>query len=204
MLHRAVLSIFRKPTGWENESMISAIPVESFFSAFIFHLSFMLEISLLNCLWQFFTLPEKNIYHFSVLHQKPAKITRKAWLLVGPMRTQQKMSENDDVASYFFLHETCENKKFLSILEKGKQTREICRYSILNSEPGACNSWWVCNWVHFLCVILTSNLSLHSLCWLLSYKEKWEVRWQEMQPLKLTFHSCFCHKRTKTLWDITP
>ena len=127
-----------------------------------------------------------------------------AVVLVGPMRTQQKMSENDDVASYFFLHETCENKKFLSILEKGKQTREICRYSILNSEPGACNSWWVCNWVHFLCVILTSNLSLHSLCWLLSYKEKWEVRWQEMQPLKLTFHSCFCHKRTKTLWDITP
>ena len=81
MLRRAVLSIFRKPTGWENESMISAIPVESLFSAFIFHFTFMLEISLSNCLWQFFTLPEKNIYHFSVLHQKPAKITRKAWLL---------------------------------------------------------------------------------------------------------------------------
>ena len=46
-----------------------------------------------------------------------------------------------------FLHETCENKKFLSILEKGKQTREICRYSILNFELGACDSWWVCDWV---------------------------------------------------------
>ena len=44
---------------------------------------------------------------------------------------------------------------------------------------------------------------LHWLCWLLSYKEKWEVWWQEMQPLKLTFRFCFCHKRTKTFWDIT-
>ena len=168
----------------------------------------MLEISLLNCLWQFFTLPEKNIYHFSVLHQNRQKLHEKRGCCgSGAGRSHANTAKNVRkwwCCKLLFLHETCENKKFLSILEKGKQTREICRYSILNFELGAFDSWWVCDWVHFLCVILTSNLSLHSLCWLLSYKEKWEVRWQEMQPLKLTFHSCFCHKRTKTLWDITP
>ena len=188
--------------------MISVTPVESLFLAFIFHFTFMLEISLLNCLWQFFTLPEKNIYHFSVLHQKPAKITRKAWLLWQwcwsvPCEHSKKCQKMMMLQVTFFTWNMWKQEVFEYPWE-GKQTREICRYSILNSEPGACNSWWVCNWVHFLCVILTSNLSLHSLCWLLSYKEKWEVRWQEMQPLKLTFHSCFCHKRTKTLWDITP
>ena len=204
MLHRAVLSIFRKPTGWENESMISAIPVESFFSAFIFHFSFMLEISLLNCLWQFFYASGEKYLSFLGVAPKTGKNYTKS---VAAGRSHANTAKNVRkwwCCKLLFFTWNMWKQEVFEYPWEGKQTREICRYSILNSEPGACNSWWVCNWVHFLCVILTSNLSLHSLCWLLSYKEKWEVRWQEMQPLKLTFHSCFCHKRTKTLWDITP
>ena len=49
-----------------------------------------------------------------------------AVVLVGPMRTQQKMSENDDVASYFFYMKHVKTRSFwVSLRRENKPEKYV-------------------------------------------------------------------------------
>ena len=60
-----------------------------------------------------------------------------AVVLVGPMRTQQKMSENDDVASYFFYMKHVKTRSFwVSLRRENKPEKYVgIQYSTLSEAP---------------------------------------------------------------------